>query len=126
MICLVTGMSTIENALRLVGLIIVFVLILVAAYFTSRIVGGNAVANTRNRNMKVIETFKVAPNRFLQIIEVSGKYILIGVGKDTIEFMTELDPEMIISNEKEIAPIQFKDMFDKIKDRIDNNKISKG
>lgn len=122
MVYLVTWGSTLENALQLIGLIIVFVLILAAAYFTSKFVGITTVTNLKNRNFKVIETYKIAPNRFLQIIEVSGKYVVIGVSKDHIEYITELDADQVIKSEGEIAPINFKDILNNIKIKKDNNK----
>lgn len=122
MVYLVTWGSTLENALQLIGLIIVFVLILAAAYFTSKFVGTTTVTNLKNRNFKVIETYKIAPNRFLQIIEVSGKYVVIGVSKDHIEYITELDADQVIKSDGEIAPINFKDILNNIKIKKDNNK----
>ncbi len=115
MMIMVTQTSTIENIFQLLGLIIVFFLILVAAYFTSRLTGKSAVSNLKNRNIKVIETYRLGPNRFLQIIEVSGTYILIGVSKDNIEYLTELDAEQVITSEGNITPYAFKDILRSLK-----------
>lgn len=127
MIYLVTWSKTLENVLQLIGLIIVFILILAAAYFTSRFVGNTNMANLKNRNIKVIETYKVAPNRFLQVIEISGKYIVIGVSKDHIEYITELNADQVIKNDDE-TPVKFKDVLNTFKKNSDkkNNKNSKG
>lgn len=114
--------STFENAMQLIGLIIMFVLILTASYFTARFVGNSAVTQSKNRNMKVIETYKVAPNRFLQIIEVSGKYIVIGISKDSIEFLTELEPDQVIKADGEITPLDFKHILSSIKNKKENKK----
>lgn len=122
MIYMVTWGSTLENALQLIGLIIVFVLILAAAYFTSRFVGTSTVTNLKNRNIKVIETYKIAPNRFLQIVEISGKYIVIGVSKDNIEYLTELNADQIIKGDGEITPLNFKDILNNVKNKKENNK----
>lgn len=122
MVYMVTWGSTFENVMQLIGLVIVFIIILVAAYFTSRLVGTSAVSNLKNRNFKVIETYKVAPNRFLQIIEVSGKFIVIGVSKDHIEYITEINADQVIKNDGEITPLTFKDILSNIKNKKDNNK----
>lgn len=123
MFTLVTQTSTIENLFQLLGLMILFILILVAAYFASRLTGNSAVSNYKKRNIKIIETYKLGPNKFLQIIEVSGKYILIGVSKDNIEYLTELDKEQVIQLEGGIAPYGFKDILRSVKKKIekDNN-----
>lgn len=123
MIVMVTQTSTIENTFQLLGLIIIFILILIAAYFTSRLTGKSATSHLLNRNIKVIETYRLGPGRFLQIIEVSGSYLLIAVGKDKIDYLKELDPGKVITPENGITPYVFKDIlrsFKKDKEK-DNN-----
>ena len=51
-----------------------------------------AAYRARSRNIKVIETFKIAPNgKYIQIIQLGKKYYSIGVTKDQITFLTPLD-----------------------------------
>lgn len=45
----------------------------------------------KNHNMTVVETMRVQNNKFVQIIKIADKFIVIGVGKDEIHFLTELD-----------------------------------
>lgn len=126
MIYLVTWSKTLENVFQLIGLIIIFILILLAAYFTSKFVGNTNMTNLKNPNIKIIETYKIAPNRFLQIVEISGKYIVIGVSKDHIEYITELEADKVIKDDGEIKPVNFRDVLETIKTKKNNNKKSKG
>ena len=86
---------------------------------------------SRARNIKVIETFKIAPSKYLQIIKMGKKYFAIGVTKEQITFLTELDETQLDLDLQQglkngdgmIKDISFKEvmknMLSNIKDRDD-------
>ena len=47
----------------------------------------------KNRNIQVIETFRISNNKFIQIIQVGNKYLLVSVCKDTMNTLAELAEE---------------------------------
>lgn len=115
----ISGVSTLENFMQLVGMIILFVLILVASYFTARFVGTSGAGMSKNRNIKVIETYKLGPNKFLQIVEIGGKYIVLGIGKDSVEFITEMEEEQLVIADGEITALSFKEILNNAKNKKD-------
>lgn len=100
-----TSMSMVESVGEILGLLVVFILILVAAFYTSRWVArhsGDTVRGvSKNQNMEVIETYRIGPNRYLQIVRAAGKYLLLAVTKDQVTMLTELPEDGII---KESGP----------------------
>lgn len=48
-----------------------------------------------HRNIEVIETFRIANNKYLQIIRTADKYLVIAVCKDSITMLTELSEDSI-------------------------------
>lgn len=109
----VFAMSTVESVLKLLALIVVFIIIMVACYLTTRFVGQQQLGHIRNSNFKVIDTFKPAPNKFLQIIKVGERYFLIAVSKDNISSIAELSADEIKLRDNERQG-SFKDIFAKI------------
>lgn len=108
----VTSSSTLNNTLQLFGLLLLFIFILIATYFTSKFVGGIKLGQVKKSNFKVIETYKIAPNKFLQIIHIGKKYIVISVNKDDIKFITELSEEEIICPDSDKSnSTNFKEIF---------------
>lgn len=93
-----------NNILQLFGLILVFILILVVTYYTTKFVGGVKMGITKSSNFKVIETFKLTQNKYLQLIQVGTRYFVIAVSKDNITFMTELKDDEIFSEVNDSAP----------------------
>ena len=104
-----------SNTLQLVAILIVFVLVLIATYFTTRWIGKSGAIQSHSPNIHVKETFKIAPNKYVQIIELGNKFYAIGVSKDNISFLTELSEEQL-----DLTPVaqdqrqkSFKDLFDR-------------
>jgi len=60
--------STVQSIIELVGLIIIFVIVLVVCYYTTRFVAGRQVAQKKLGNFEVIEAYPIAQNKYLQLI----------------------------------------------------------
>ncbi|MCI8308142.1 MAG: flagellar biosynthetic protein FliO [Lachnospiraceae bacterium] len=116
--CNVLISGTIGNILQLVGLIIVFVLILFATYYTSRWIGKSGFTQQKAANIQVIETFRLSQTKYIQIIRAgTGRYFVIAVGKDTITYIAELKEEdIILRNDSQTAEkVSFSDIMKKLK-----------
>lgn len=107
-----------ENVFQLIGLLVVFILILAAAYFVTRWVGGQTLQSQRNQNISVIETFRLAPNRFIQIVRLGNKYIAIALSREHVEFLAEIDEEALSlpeTRERQVSSnVDFKEVFSKL------------
>lgn len=103
-----------HSFLQLFGAIIVFVLVLFATYYVTKWMAKSGVITPKSKNIKVIETFKIAPNKYIQIIQLGNKYYSIGVTKDNISFLSELDESQLdLSLDDMDATMSFKDAFKK-------------
>ena len=77
-----------------------------------------------NKNIRVIETFRVSSNKFIQIIQVGEKYLAISVCKDTINVLTELTEEQLTwmpsMEEKKEANVNesFQEILNNLKKKI--------
>ena len=84
-----TRLSSIAS---LFGLIVLCILIIVASYFVTRLVGGKQLARQKNSNF---DTFHLAQNKYLSIIQVGRRYFVIAICKDTVTMLSELQEEDI-------------------------------
>lgn len=107
--------STLDSFMQLIGLIILLVLILLAAYYVSKFFANIKIEQLKDGNIKIIDTCNLAPNKTLQIIQIASKYILISVNKDSINFIMELDEEDITVKDIEHKNINFKEIMEKFK-----------
>jgi flagellar protein FliO/FliZ len=108
--------STTNNVLQLLGLVVLLIIILIAAYYTSRFVGRYKLGQLKNSNIQVIEIHRISNSKMLQIIKIANKYVAIGVSKDNITFITEIDEGEVLTHEfNEGEKESFRQIFDKIK-----------
>ncbi len=90
---LLTISSGLASFFRLIGILLVFLFVLAVTYATTRWIAQYQQGIAANRNIQVIETFRVGNNKFIQIVQVGEKYLVISVCKDTVNLLTELTEE---------------------------------
>lgn len=101
---LVTKLSGVDNFLQLLGVGVLFIVVLGVTYLTTKFVGGVKMGTLRDSNFKVIDTYKLAPNKFLQIIKIGTRYFVVAVGKDEIRLLAELKEEEISIKDRSLKP----------------------
>lgn len=108
--------SSYDSILQLVGLVVLLIIILVAAYYTSKFIGGIKLGQMKKSNFQVIDSYRVTPNKALQIVKIGNKYVVVAIGKDNINFITELDESEVIVRESHQGEKQsFKQILEKLK-----------
>jgi len=108
--------STADSFVQLISLVFVLIIILVAAYYTSRFVGKIKMGQMSKSNFQVIDTYRISQNKALQIVKIANKYVVIAIAKDTIEVITELDEAEVMIRESHSEEKQsFMQILDKLK-----------
>ena len=105
---------------QLITVLFIFILVLLITALTTRFVGGYQKMQGKNRNLEIIESARVANNKYVQIIRTANKYIVIGVGKNEVSMLTEIDPDALIniSTENTISKESFADIINKAKSSL--------
>lgn len=107
-------------------LVFICVLIFVLTYYVNRYISRARMSGKIGGNICIVEVVGVGVQSTVQLIKVGKKYLLIGVSKDRIVFLTEVDPADIEIPEHN--PIINKNMFDKYLNKFlnKNNSIDSG
>jgi flagellar protein FliO/FliZ len=108
-----------DSFIQLIGLVIILILILIATYYTTRFVGNVKLGQMKNSNFKLIDAYRISPNKVVQIVKIGNKYIVLGIGKDTVNYITELDEEQVTVRDYQTRE---KVSFTQLLDKIRNNK----
>ncbi|MDE7365756.1 MAG: flagellar biosynthetic protein FliO [Lachnospiraceae bacterium] len=122
MIFLTGGGNALEGFIQLVVVLIMFLFVLALAYLTARL-AGRFQSNIQSRsNIRIIETARLGNNKYVQIVKVGSRYIAIGVGKDTIAFLTQLDEdELNLEALDDKTKGSFKDILSQLQKKRDEN-----
>ena len=84
-----------NSVLQFLTLLLIFVFIIGITYFTVRWMSKIGQGQSKYSNIEVIETRRITNNKFLQIIKAGDKYLLISVGKDEINMISELNGDSL-------------------------------
>ncbi len=110
--------GTLGSIAQIFGMLVAFIVIVAAAYFVSKYFGQYALKARGNSNIKVVETSRITVDKYLQIIEVNGQYFLIGISKNNINLISEIDSDRIKACiPKEIVKFSFKEFLEKAKSK---------
>lgn len=99
--------------LKPIGVLLLFLVILYAAYFTTKYTAKLQSGRTMGKNITIVEAISVGPQKTLQIVRVGETYMVVGVSRDRITYLREIDP-----SELEIKPQEETLSFGKILDKI--------
>ncbi|MCF0129029.1 MAG: flagellar biosynthetic protein FliO [Pseudobutyrivibrio sp.] len=109
-----------ESFFQLLIILFIFVGVLAVTFYTTKWIAGYQKSHTFNRNLEVIETLKITPNKYIQIVR-TGKdtYQVIAIGKDEIVSLGTLSEEQLFETtdlqERSSAPgVDFKNILDKV------------
>ncbi len=121
MALLTTKTSELSSGWQLVGVIILFLFILGATYLTTKIVGGVKLNQIKNSNFHVIETYRITQNKYLQLVKVGTRYLVLGISKDNVNFITELTEDEILNlDQMAKTKVNFSEIMSKLTNRQNN------
>jgi flagellar protein FliO/FliZ len=103
----------ITDYLQLAALLVVFLLVCAATIFTTKWLGGVQRGQSGSTMVKILETTKIAPNKYLQIIKVGETYLAIAICKDTVSMLCEIPQEQIHLPEQKRYKHSFRDFLEK-------------
>ena len=98
---LATAQNSLQSLFELFGLILIFVIVLVVCYYTTKFVAGRQLVQKKIGNFESVETFAISQNKYLQLIRMGNKYVVLSVAKDSVNVITELEETEICQVQKD-------------------------
>ncbi len=111
---------TVNSFAQFVTVLIIFVIVLALTFFVTRFIANyQKVVGNSGSNIEVIETYRISPSKYVQIIRVGKKYVSIVVCKDSVTTLTELsEDELEKPVEDEKSSASFKEIMDNLKNEF--------
>jgi len=98
----------------LLFLIIVFILVIGLAYFTSRFVGQKMGAVHSTGEKKILSHLSFGSNRAVYVVEIAGRILVLGVTDHAINLLQEITSEADIEKIKNQSNYSVNDQFSAI------------
>ena len=105
-----------DSYMQFITVLILFVLILAVTYLVTRWIAKVQKDKIGVGNLEVIETCRITPNKYIQIVRAGEKYLVIGIGKDEVHMLAELsEDELALQEEIQEQPMSFAGILDRVK-----------
>ena len=108
--------SSLDSVVQLFTVLLIFIFVLALTYFITRFAAGLQKQNMISPNVDIVETYRIAQNKYVQIIRVGEKYFSIVVCKDTVTLLGEMTKDDITIPDTKIGTtMSFQEILDKAK-----------
>ena len=83
-----------DNVIGLMVVLVIFVLVLVLTYYSSKWIAGYQKTQMINKNLEILEGLQLGGNKYICLVRVGEtKCILLGVGKDDVSLLGEVSKD---------------------------------
>lgn len=101
--------------------VVVVAFIIYLSYLASKYLGRGIAKSSSSRYMRLIDQITLGQERYIAIVQVSGKYLLVGITAGQINILSELSDEELYSlapedENGEVRTPDFRGMLDKLND----------
>lgn len=110
MTILLTG--TTDVYAQFITVLIVFVLVLALTALVTRWIAGYQKQQSANTNIEIVETARIANNKYIQIVRMGETYAAIAVCKDTVTLLGMI-PREELKDGKPPQGFRFRDFLEK-------------
>ena len=91
----ITRTSSIDTIAQFITVLLLFLAVLAVTYLVTRYIGGLQRGQVKGNNIEVIETVRIGQSQCVQILRVADRYLAVGIGKEEVTLLGELDKESI-------------------------------
>lgn len=118
MLLLLSDVSRQNSYLQFVFVLIIFIFVLAITLYVTKWIANLQKNQMYCKNFDIIETYKIAPTKYLQIVKAGSKYLVIAVCKETVTMLAELSEEELDSDlgTENLKQESFSEILRKIKD----------
>ena len=111
-----TTSNRFDSIVQFITVILIFIFVLALTYFTTKFTAGLQKGRAQSSNMELVEAFRIAQNKYIQIVRVGEKYYSMVVCKDTVTLLGEISKEEINIQESQLGTtMSFKEILEKAK-----------
>ncbi|MBQ1897291.1 MAG: flagellar biosynthetic protein FliO [Lachnospiraceae bacterium] len=91
--------STLSDIAQLFTVLIIFIAVLVISMLCTKWIGNYQKLQASSGSAEVIETVRIAPGKWIQIVRIGSKYKVIAICKDTVTYLGDVDESDIKSGD---------------------------
>lgn len=111
-------MDTLGGIAQFITVLVLFVAVLWVTWAVTKWMGGYQKGKWAGGNIEMLESFRIASDKYVQIIRVADKYLAIAVSKDTVTVLSELEESKLVRrDDADSAKISFQEILEKVREK---------
>lgn len=110
----------VDSFVQFITVLLLFLVVLFITYGVTRWISGIQKTQMVGRNIEIVDTMRISPSKYLQIVRAGDKYLAIAVCKDTVTMLAEIPKEsLMLQDSAQIGGYQpgFREILEKIKNQ---------
>ena len=113
---LITLSSGMDGILQFITVLLIFVIVLAVTYFVTRWVGNYQKMQNSGNNIQIVESVRISPSAYVEILRVGKKYIAVAVSKENVTYLTDLsEDEITLREDSGVSTLDFGSILEKVK-----------
>lgn len=111
-------LETIGGYAQFITVLLLFVLVLWVTWAVTKWTAGYQKGKWNSGNIELLESFRIASDKYVQIIRVTDQYFAIAVSKESVTFLAELD-ENALKQREDMGSMKmsFKELLEKVREK---------
>ena len=103
---------------QFITVFVLFALVLWVTWAVTKWTAGYQKGKWAGGNIEMLESFRIASDKYVQIIRVADTYLAIAVAKDTVTLLAQLD-ESKLSLKEDTAGVKasFQELLEKVREK---------
>lgn len=111
-------METLGGIAQFITVLVLFVIVLWVTWAVTKWTAGYQKGKWSGGNIEMLESFRIASDKYVQIIRVADKYLAVAVAKDTVTFLAQLDESALVWKEDMSgAGMSFQGILEKVREK---------
>ena len=122
---LLSAAPGLKSVMQFFTVFALFLFVCVITYYTTKFTASYQKGRMRSSNMELLEAVRISGNKYIQIVRIGSKYLAVAVCKDQVSMLCELTEEELLLQDQTpegSAPAEFKELFDKIAQKMKTKK----
>ena len=95
------------------GFLLALAIVVVLAIIVTRFVAGQRLRSFRNKNIRIIESIGIGYQSSICILQVGTNYILVGITRESINLLQNINEDDITTQQPEGYDVPFKKYLEK-------------
>ncbi|MBQ0028062.1 MAG: flagellar biosynthetic protein FliO [Lachnospiraceae bacterium] len=103
-----------DSVVQFITVLLIFAVVLIVTFLVTKWLGNYQKQQGNGANIEIIDSARISPNTFVEIIHIGSKYVAVAVSKENVSLLCELsEDEIVVKQDNTVKIADFKSILAK-------------